>query len=107
MGISQALALGRHLAAEGALHIDAVVSSDLSRAADTAYAVAAALSGDGSRIPRDAVALHPELRERHMGTLQGMTRKEVSATSGQQQQTSRHGSKLNVLAFETRSLRQR
>lgn len=47
-------------------------SSDLSRAADTAAAVAAALGATD-----DDVAHHPELRERHMGLLQGVPRRDV------------------------------
>ena len=47
-------------------------SSDLSRAADTAAAVAAALDATD-----DDVVHHPELRERHMGLLQGVPRRDV------------------------------
>ena len=49
-----------------------VHSSDLSRAADTAAAVAAALDATD-----DDVVHHPELRERHMGLLQGVPRRDV------------------------------
>ena len=49
-----------------------VRSSDLSRAADTAAAVAAALGATD-----DDVVHHPELRERHMGLLQGVPRRDV------------------------------
>jgi broad specificity phosphatase PhoE len=65
-GLAQAQALGDALAAE---HLDAVYSSDLSRASDTARIVA-----EPRRIDVTAI---PELREKHFGTWEGLTDDEV------------------------------
>ena len=65
-GVTQAEALGAALADGRFGTIDAVASSDLSRASETAYRVADALN-----MPASTVTLHKELRERHMGVLQG------------------------------------
>ena len=65
--LGECIAEGRHG------RVKAVVSSDLSRAADTARIIAEKLG-----IPVDEVKLASELRERHMGRLQGMTRKEAA-----------------------------
>ncbi|KAA0235636.1 MAG: phosphoglycerate mutase GpmB [Acidimicrobiales bacterium] len=58
------------LAAASLDHIEAIVSSDLRRAADTARVIADAL-GIGP------VALEPALRERFAGPWQGLTRDEI------------------------------
>jgi len=67
--------LGRHQAARAAavlaaLHPDAIVTSDLSRAADTA-AELATLTGLPARTD-------PRLRERHYGRWQGLTMTEIA-----------------------------
>jgi broad specificity phosphatase PhoE len=67
-GRAQALALAKAL--EGA-ELDAVYSSDLARAFDTARAVA-------DRIGL-AVTVLPELRERHFGSWEGLTDDEILA----------------------------
>ena len=68
VGEAQATAAAAVLAAESP---DAIVSSDLSRTAATAAALAAATG----------LVVHPEprLRERHFGAWQGLTRAEVEA----------------------------
>ncbi|KDO15974.1 hypothetical protein SPRG_18482, partial [Saprolegnia parasitica CBS 223.65] len=66
VGEAQALALGDHLRALHASQpFDAIVSSDLSRAADTARAIGLALA-----LP---VALDEQLREEQYGVLEGHT----------------------------------
>jgi broad specificity phosphatase PhoE len=67
-GRAQALALAETL--DGAV-VDAVYSSDLARASDTAQVVA-----DRLGLP---VRVLPELRERHFGTWEGLTDKEILA----------------------------
>lgn len=67
-GCVQAQATGRQLADEV---FDGVYSSDLARAAHTAETICA-----NSRHP---VTLRADLRERHFGTLQGLTSDEVRA----------------------------
>lgn len=65
--------LGRHQAQHAARSlgtVDAIVSSDLQRAAETA----AILSGELGVGP---VVLEPDLRERHAGEWQGLTRAEI------------------------------
>jgi probable phosphoglycerate mutase len=69
VGIAQAQALGKHLAGDAYAGIDVVASSDLARASDTARAIATEIG-----VPADDVTLHPEMRERHMGSLQGKSR---------------------------------
>jgi probable phosphoglycerate mutase len=67
-GRRQAAALGRALRDE---HLDAVIASDLSRAKETAQAVAAA---------RDMpVQIEPDLRERCYGAFEGLLHDEISA----------------------------
>ena len=83
-GRSQARALGAAAAsgALGAIQLP-VLSSDLSRAADTARALADHLRGAASTTPAappPIVTLHPELRERHVGVLQGVSRADAPAT---------------------------
>jgi probable phosphoglycerate mutase len=70
-GCTQALALAAHIAAGP--QIDAVYSSDLSRARETAAAVAAALPC------APAVREKPELRERALGAAEGRTLAELRA----------------------------
>jgi broad specificity phosphatase PhoE len=65
-GRAQALALAQTL--EGG-ELDAVYSSDLVRASDTARVIADRLGLD--------VTVLPELRERHFGTWEGMTDEEI------------------------------
>lgn len=67
-GRAQALALAETL--EGAM-LDAVYSSDLARASDTAQVVADRLGL--------AVTVLPELRERHFGSWEGLTDDEIFA----------------------------
>lgn len=65
LGLRQA-----RLAAASLDHVEAIVSSDLRRAADTARIIAEVL-GTGP------VALEPALRERYAGPWQGLTRAEI------------------------------
>jgi len=67
-GRAQARKLAETLARE---QIDAVYSSDLRRARDTAAGVASALGLDVQAVP--------ELREKHFGTWEGLTREEIVA----------------------------
>lgn len=69
-GLSQSAALGRYLARVG-VTLDALYSSDLQRAAQTAVAVAEALALQ--------VQFDIRLRETDLGVWQGMTRAEVEA----------------------------
>jgi len=69
-GMAQSLALGRYLARNG-FRIDAIYSSDLKRAMQTAEAVAGAL---GLPVLTDA-----RLREVDLGDWQGLTREEAEA----------------------------
>ncbi|EQC25697.1 hypothetical protein SDRG_16435 [Saprolegnia diclina VS20] len=72
VGQAQALALGDHLRAlHASKPFDAIVSSDLSRAADTARAIGSALT-----LP---VALDEQLREEQYGVLEGHTAAEMQA----------------------------
>lgn len=66
-GLWQARQVGEAVAAEG---IDAIYSSDLQRAADTARAI-----GRAAGVP---VQLDASLRERHFGELEGLTHDEIS-----------------------------
>jgi 2,3-bisphosphoglycerate-dependent phosphoglycerate mutase len=86
-GVRQAEALGTALAGGRFGSIDVVASSDLSRASDTAYRVANALN-----ISTSTVSLHKELRERHVGVLQGVSRRDVDKTHQQLWRTFRKGS---------------
>lgn len=73
-GLQQSAALGRYLAQNG-YTLDAIYSSDLPRAAQTAAAVAQAL---GLMVQTDA-----RFRESDLGEWQGMTRAEVQAWDGE------------------------
>lgn len=66
-GLWQARQVGEAVAAEG---IDAIYSSDLQRAADTARAI-----GQAAGVP---VQLDVALRERHFGELEGLTHDEIN-----------------------------
>jgi probable phosphoglycerate mutase len=66
VGRAQARAVARSLAAE---HFSAIYSSDLSRAMDTARAIAEGLGL--------TVRASPSLRERHFGVYQGLTQDEA------------------------------
>lgn len=66
LGVQQARALGRRLADVG---VDAVISSDLARALETARAVAAPHGLD--------VVVRKDLRERDVGAWTGLTRNEI------------------------------
>ncbi len=66
-GLWQARQVGQAVAAEG---IDAIYSSDLQRAADTARAI-----GQAAGVP---VQLDVALRERHFGELEGLTHDEIN-----------------------------
>ncbi len=65
-GRKQALLAAPHVAA---LRPDAIISSDLTRASETAAAVA--------ELTGLAVREHPGLREMHLGVMQGLTREET------------------------------
>jgi 2,3-bisphosphoglycerate-dependent phosphoglycerate mutase len=67
LGIQQAQALGHRLKNLG---FDALYSSDLGRAVQTAEII--------GRICDKPVQLNSSLRERHMGVFQGLTRQEIS-----------------------------
>jgi 2,3-bisphosphoglycerate-dependent phosphoglycerate mutase len=69
LGVEQAQRLARRL---GRMKIDAVYSSDLGRAMETAAMIAAAC--------RTEVRPDPGLRERNMGIFQGLTLAEVEST---------------------------
>lgn len=66
-GLWQARQVGEAVAAEG---VDAIYSSDLQRAADTARAI-----GQAAGVP---VNLDVALRERHFGELEGLTHDEIN-----------------------------
>lgn len=70
-GREQVVALGTSMRGE---HWDAIYSSDLSRAMDTARAVA-----DGVGIARDDIQPDPRLRERAYGVAEGLTLAEREA----------------------------
>jgi probable phosphoglycerate mutase len=72
LGRSQAAALGQRIAAES---FDAIYSSDLGRALDTAGAIA---SRSGHAVLADA-----RLRERNFGVLEGLTEAEIIAAHGE------------------------
>ena len=69
-GIAQAQRLAARLAGQ---HFDAVVSSDLSRASETARAVASSLAG------QPQVQLDSRWREQHLGVIQGLTHADTVA----------------------------
>jgi 2,3-bisphosphoglycerate-dependent phosphoglycerate mutase len=67
-GRAQAEALGRRLAGE---RLDAVYSSDLRRALETAHAIVACTGHE--------VVPEPRLRERRFGIFEGLTREDIAA----------------------------
>jgi len=67
-GLAQAAAIGRRLGAEA---FDAILSSDLERALQTARPI--------MRLPEQAIVRDARLRERHLGVLQGLTGEEAMA----------------------------
>lgn len=71
IGRQQSQALAERLAtlAAGGVHFDAIYTSDLSRASQTAMITAACLGLD--------VCLDPRLREIHVGELSGLLREEI------------------------------
>ena len=69
-GVQQAKRLAARLAGQ---HFDAVIASDLSRALQTARAVASSLAG------APAVQIDPRWREQHLGAIQGLTHAEIVA----------------------------
>ncbi|KAG1678972.1 hypothetical protein FOA52_013035 [Chlamydomonas sp. UWO 241] len=73
-GHAQAAQLAAHFVAEASANRvpDAIYSSDLARAMDTACAVAAALGMEVLQVPA--------LRERHLGVLQGLTPTEAAVS---------------------------
>jgi broad specificity phosphatase PhoE len=74
-GRRQAAAAGRSLAATaGARIFDAIVASDLERAAHTAQLIAAEFGWDRARVQVD-----PRLREYHTGLWSGLTTDEIEA----------------------------
>ena len=77
-GAVQARALADALASGTYGAVSVIASSDLSRAADTAFIIADALG-----VPKEAVIMTPDLRERHMGRLQGVTRHDAAAKEPQ------------------------
>lgn len=72
-GLRQAHLVAQRLAQEGPF--DALVSSDLARAVQTAQIISAA-----TRLPISAY--YAELRERHMGRLEGLTQEEAKLSYG-------------------------
>jgi broad specificity phosphatase PhoE len=72
LGRAQALALARDLAGES---IDAIVSSDLRRAVETAV-----ILGEGRGL---APVLNPRLRELDLGDWEGLTRTEIENCAGE------------------------
>jgi len=68
LGVSQARRLAGRLAA---IHFDALYSSDLGRAAETARIAADACKCE--------IAFDPRLRERNMGIFEGLTRSEMES----------------------------
>jgi probable phosphoglycerate mutase len=66
-GLAQAAAVGRRL---GDAAFDAILSSDLERALQTARPIV--------RLPEQAILCDARLRERHLGVLQGLTGEEAA-----------------------------
>jgi 2,3-bisphosphoglycerate-dependent phosphoglycerate mutase len=66
-GLTQAVALGRRLGGEA---FDAILSSDLERALQTARPIV--------RHPEQTILRDARLRERHLGVLQGLTAEEAA-----------------------------
>jgi broad specificity phosphatase PhoE len=77
-GVAQAQRLAARLAGQ---RFDAVISSDLSRALDTARIVAARLEG------APQVRLDARWREQHLGAIQGLTGAEITASGLRRPQT--------------------
>ncbi|KAI9113435.1 hypothetical protein K1719_015362 [Acacia pycnantha] len=71
-GIDQAIAVAESLSREG--KVSAIYSSDLKRACKTADIIA-------TKCGLEVVVLDPGLRERHLGDLQGMSRREALKTN--------------------------
>ncbi|NAZ76262.1 histidine phosphatase family protein [Kineococcus sp. T13] len=92
VGRAQAREAAAHLAALG---VDALVASDLSRAADTAAALTA-LSGVPAR-------LDPALREVDAGRWQGLLHHEITAQWPQEYAAWRRGEDLRIGGGETRT----
>ena len=67
-GVMQAQRLAARLAGQ---HFDAVISSDLSRALQTARAVASSLKS------APEVQIDPRWREQHLGVIQGLTHQQI------------------------------
>ena len=89
VGRAQATAAATALAAQ---HPDAIVASDLRRAADTAAALAAATG-----LP---VHFDPRLRERYFGSWQGMTADEVATKYQAENARWRRGEPINAFDIE-------
>jgi 2,3-bisphosphoglycerate-dependent phosphoglycerate mutase len=66
-GLAQAAAIGRRLGGEA---FDAILSSDLERALQTARPIV--------RLPEQTILRDARLRERHLGVLQGLTGEEAA-----------------------------
>ena len=66
-GLAQAAAIGRRLGGEA---FDAILSSDLERALQTARPIV--------RLPEQTILRDARLRERHLGVLQGLTAEEAA-----------------------------
>ncbi len=66
-GLAQVAAIGRRLGGEA---FDAILSSDLERALQTARPIV--------RLPEQAILRDARLRERHLGVLQGLTAEEAA-----------------------------
>ncbi len=77
-GRIQSAALGRTLQGSPEVRIEHIVTSDLSRAAETSCTVAQALGLSRARIRKDA-----RFREANLGRLQGKTAAEIASTHGQ------------------------
>ncbi len=78
-GEAQAAAAGRKLAREGPV-VGAVHTSDLARAGRTAQ-----LMLDAMRLPGVPVGVHPLLRERALGVVEGLTKEAVKVQWGNEQ----------------------
>lgn len=89
LGLAQAEAAAAKLAA---LHPDALVTSDLQRAAQTASALAGITGLTAHRDQR--------LRERHFGSWQGLTRAEIALAHPAGFEAWRHGEPLTVDGIE-------
>ncbi|KAI9113650.1 hypothetical protein K1719_015577 [Acacia pycnantha] len=70
-GTDQAIAVAESVSRE---KVSLVYSSDLKRAYETAEIIA-------RKCGLEVIAMHPGLKERHLGVLQGMSRREASKTN--------------------------